>query len=483
VTMPAARVKSPACCFRLFLLAAVLAMNGKAGLAQVGALKDSEQTAVRVNILTEYLGSPESVVEFGGKVAIPDYRPRIIKLFPSTGIVIDGKGHVVTYLGYRWVDIHSRNPRVEIVDFRGKKFPAELIGIDQSVRIAVVLCRDCNLKASSLCRRCEIKDGAFVVAPLLDGSNASRFESAKVLSASARGDSAGGREWTIQVNRPLSLVGAPMLNSQKQVIGLVADEPSRDSSGDARVNVTIMPVEQMLGSADRIIKAGGDIQSGWLGVKVDSDAGSPSGVAVTEVEKESPAHKAGVLPGDIMVKWNGASIQDPLKYIRIVENTPIGSKAVIEVLRQGRPVTLTAIIEARRPQDPEEKLVIDVQDAIALPRSGRASSDAEFVSLLGIEVQSVPPQLAEFLQMPGQTGLLVMSVKKQAAFDRAGVAAGDVILDVDGTRVAVPQSFFDHIKSRGWGSRILLRLWRRGIELSKAVQLPRLPGSSRRPSP
>ena len=481
--MPAASAKSPACCFSLFLLGAVLALTGKVGLGQDRALKDPEQTTVRVNILTEYLGSPESVVEFGGKVAIPDYRPRIIKLFPSTGVVIDDKGHVVTYLGYRWVDIHSRDPRVEIINSRGQKFPAKLIGIDQSVRIAVVLCRDCNLKTTSLCRGCEIKDGAFVIAPLLDGSNTSQFESAKVLSASARTDSAGSSEWTIQVSRPLSLVGAPMLNSQRQVIGLVADEPSRDSSQNARVNVTIMPVEQMLGSADRIIKAGGDIQSGWLGVKVDSDAGSTSGVAVTEVEKESPAHKAGVLPGDIMVKWNGVAIRDPLKYIQIVENTPIGSKAVIEVLRQGRPVTLSAIIEARRPQESNERLVIDVQDAIALPRGWSATSDATFFSALGIDVQSLPPQLAEFLQMPGQTGLLVMSVKKQAAFDRAGVTAGDVILDVDGARVGVPQSFFDHIKSRGWGSRILLRLWRKGVELSKAVHIPRLPGSSRKPSP
>jgi len=281
----------------------------------------------------------------------------------------------------------------------------------------------------------------------------------------------------------MSLVGAPMLNSQRQVIGLVADEPSRDSSQSSRVNVTVMPVEQMLGSADRIIKTGGDIQSGWLGVKVASDAGSASGVAVTEVERESPAHKAGVLPGDIMVKWNGVAIRDPLKYIQIVEKTPIGSRAVIDVLRQGRLVTLSAIIEARRPQEPSERLVIDVQNAIPLPRGWSATADAEFFATLGIDVQPLPPQLAEFLQMPEQTGLLVMSVKTRAAFDRAGVAAGDVILDVDGTRVGAPQSFFDHLKARGWGSRILLRLWRKGVELSKSVQLPRLPGSSRRPSP
>ena len=481
--MSAAKAKSPAYCFGLFLLGSVLALHANVGLGQEKALRVPEQTTVRVNILTEYMGSPESVVDFGGKVAIPDYRPRIIKLFPSTGIVIDKEGHVVTFLGYRWVDIHSRDPRVEVIDPQGKKFSAKLIGIDQSVRIAVVLCRDCNLKTTSLCRRCEIKDGAFVIAPLLDGSNTSQFESAKVLSASTRTDSAVGSEWTIQVNRPLSLVGAPMLNAQRQVIGLVADEPSQDSTQGSRVNVTIMPVEQMLGSANRIIKADGDIQSGWLGVKVDSDTGSKSGVAITEVEKESPAHKAGLLPGDIMVKWNGVAIQDPLRYIQIVENTPIGSTAVIEVLRHGRPVALSAIIEARRLQEPNETLMIDVQDAIALPRGWSSAADAEFFFALGIDVQSLPPQLAEFLQMRGQSALLVMNVKKQAAFDRAGVAAGDVILDVDGTQVGAPQSFFDHIRSRGWGGRIFLRLWRKGIELSKAVQLPKLPGSSRSPSP
>jgi S1-C subfamily serine protease len=74
--------------------------------------------------------------------------------------------------------------------------------------------------------------------------------------------------------------------------------------------------------------------------------------------------------------------------------------------------------------------------------------------------------------MPVQKGLLIANVNKQTAFDLAGVAAGDVILGIDGAPIGDPQSFFDHIKARGWGSNLVLRLLRKGVEMTRTVRLP-----------
>jgi len=240
-------------------------------------------------------------------------------------------------------------------------------------------------------------------------------------------------------------------------------------------SVNIFPASQLLSSAFKIIKAGGDIQTGWLGVTVDADVESDAGVTIANIEKDSPAHRAGLLSRDVMVKWNGTPIRDARKFIQIVQDTPVGSKADIAILRQGKPARVTAIIEARKPQDPRERLVIDFPGVMGLPGAQVPDRDAQFQTLLGIDLVLLTPQLADFLRIPWQPGLFVVSVTKQTAFDRAGIFAGDVILEVDGIRAANPQTFFDHIKSLASGGRTVLRLLRKGADLRKIVQFPKLP--------
>ena len=471
--MPAAKRESTARCSRILMLGIALAFVCPAVGAQEKTRKRPEQGLVHVNITTEMLGAPEQVV-VAGRV-IP-YQPKIIELFPSTGIVLDDKGHVLTFLGYRWVDIHARNLRIEIIDSLGQKHSGRLIGIDQSVRVAVVQGPGRLLKRTPLCEKCDIKDGATVVIPVLSGSRISEFETAQVLSVSSTGDQSGPG-WAIQINRPLSVVGAPLFNSQNQVIGLVAEQPTRESAPEPRFDVSILTLAQMLRSANKIIKADGDIQTGWLGVYSTSDTESKSGVTISKVEKDSPADKAGLQAGDVMTKWNGTPIRDELKLIQMIQNTPVGSNADIEVLRQGTPMNVTAVISARKPQDPAERRDIELQDVISLPGSQLTTRGAITQTSLGIEIIPLSPELADFLQMPYQAGLFVASVNKQTAFDRAGVVAGDVILEVNGVKLGNPQTFYDQIKEHGWGSRVILRLLRRGVELSKTVQLPRLSGA------
>lgn len=465
--MSATRLVPPTPFSFLFVLGITFAVGCPAVLGREGAQQRAEETLVRVTITTETQGSPGSVIEVGGKV-IPNYRPKIIEAFP--GIVIDDKGHVLTALGYRWGDIHARNPRIDITNPQGKKYAAKLIGMDQSMRIALALCQKCGLAKTPLCDRCEIRDGVRVF-PLLDDSIVSQSESAQILSVSTAGGASRGGGWTIHINRPLSMLGAPLINDQHQLIGVVADEARGDPS-NLRVDVSLYTVSQMLTSANKILKTGGDIQTGWLGVSVDAAADLKHGVTISDIEKDSPAQKAGLLPGDVMVKWNGTAISDEHKLGQMIQDTPIGAKAVIEVLRQGRPFTAFAVIGVRKSQDANERLVIDLQGVMAFPGTQLSTGAPQLLSSLGIEIVLLTPQLADSLQMPVQTGLLVANVTKQTAFDVAGVIAGDIILGVDGVQVGDPQTFYEHIKTQGWGSRLVLRILRKGKELSRTVQLP-----------
>ncbi len=472
--MPVLRSEITARINTLVASAMLFSLISPAAHAQNDALRRAMQTLVQVNITTETPGSPESVVEFGGKV-LRNYQPTIIGWFPSSGIVIDDKGYVLTFVGYRWVDIYARNHRVEIVDAQGQRHPGKLVGIDQNMRVAVVLCQGAGLKRTPVCeKRCDIKNGASVVLPGHEVSTGYQLQSARVVSVNA--DSASpGDEWTIKIDRPLSVIGAPLLNAQNQVLGLIADQPVRAATPNPAVdvvNVSILGVSQLLSSAGKIIAAGGDIQTGWLGVNVKSDVDTKYGVTIDSVERGSPAYKAGILPDDVVTKWNGTAIHDLMKFIHMIEDSPLGSRATVDILRQGRPMQLTAVIEARKLPDPSEKLVFDFPNVMALPGARITTGDTQVQSLLGIELVLLTPQLAESLQMPVQSGLLIASVNKQTAFDLAGIVPGDVIVRIDGERVNDQQSLYEHIKTRGWGSKLVLRLIRRGVQLTKTVQLP-----------
>lgn len=78
---------------------------------------------VRVNIIRTITDpGPGETVSINGQ-KISNYRPKIIHMFPSTGVVIDDKRHVLIFLGYRWIDVQGEPRRIDIVTSRGERFP------------------------------------------------------------------------------------------------------------------------------------------------------------------------------------------------------------------------------------------------------------------------------------------------------------------------------------------------------------------------
>jgi len=416
---------------------------------------------VRVTFITETRGAPGFFV-FDHKL-IPDYRPKIYGFFPATGIVLDEKDHVLSFLGYRWVDIHGSNLRTEVTTLEGRKHPARLVGIDQSLGVAVVHADGAGLKRTPLCANCEIRPDEIVVIPVFErvGSPA-EFQRARIVGVAA-GERAGRGARRITLSNPLRGFGEPLLNRARQVLGFIAD-------GDL-----FFPISQLLTSAEKVLQAGGDIRTGWLGVYVeveDPELRAEGGVKIKSVENGSPAHKAGLLPGDILRTWNGREISDAREFIRTVQETPVGSQASVGILRQGSRMTLTALIEARRPQPQPERFVFSFPDpdgAQGTAATGEAGAAAQ--TMLGIETVSLTPRLAEILNMRAQRGLLVTDVEFQRMFGRAGVEVGDVITAVDGRPIASPAAFISHLQTRGPGAKVVLKLLRGGAERTIIVQL------------
>jgi serine protease Do len=456
----------------LVLPAGLQAEGGE--LDQKVSVPRAETTLVQVKIITETKGASESV-EIDGKRAA-DYRPTIIQVFPSTGVVIDEKGNVLTYLGYRWVDIRSSNPRIDIISGEGQKCRGKLIGIDQNIGVAVVRALEGKLKKTPLCLSCEIRDGTTIMTPVNETTGFHEFRTAQILSVGALTNAAEQGSWAVTVSQPLPDVGEPILSTDHLVLGFVASQkPSR--SDPMGVHTIVYPMSQLMNAAEKILRVGGDIRTGWLGVYLDMDSESPSGrgVMIKEVEEDSPAQRAGLNAKDIVVKWNGRAIRDVLQFIQTVQNTAIGSRINLNVLREGIPLDLSALVEARKPSEGPGRLVFNFPGTISMPAAGAISAgeiDAP-VPRIGIETVRLTPELADFLQMPGQSGLLVLKVDARMAAAQAGVLVGDVITSVDGVRILDPQVFSSHIQARGWGGRLSLRLLHKGAERSADIHLPK----------
>jgi serine protease Do len=180
----------------------------------------------------------------------------------------------------------------------------------------------------------------------------------------------------------------------------------------------------------------------------------PAGVQVQGVEPDSPAREAGLVPRDFIIRYNSRPVENALQFIGLVENSAIGSLVKIEISRQGMPMNLTAKIRERQ--------LLAAQNRLSL-NSPRPR--------VGLDTELITPDIANALQMPGQTGLLVTGVVPHTPAAAAGVLKGDVITEMDGQPIFDMDSFASYWQSHGLGPRLVLTVLRKGTKRSIAVKL------------
>ena len=261
-------------------------------------------------------------------------------------------------------------------------------------------------------------------------------------------------------------IGQPILTKDHRVLGFVA---SQDPRG---MRTVVYRISQLLASAEKILKKGGNIPAGWLGVfLVDSQGAQGPGITIQSVERDSPAQKAGLAADDLLLKYNGQEIWDARQFIQLVQVTPIGSKANLEIVRQGNPMTVAALVEKWRPQQNRGLLSFNLPGAL-VPSLGVGPENRSPRFLFGLDTIVLTPSLADALQLRGQTGLLVIDVTKQMPADRAGILVGDVIEAVDGQPIVDAPGFASYLETHTWGAQPVFKILRKGVERMIPVQIP-----------
>lgn len=170
------------------------------------------------------------------------------------------------------------------------------------------------------------------------------------------------------------------------------------------------------------------------------------GVEITVVEPDSPAEKGGLKVGDVVQKVNGQRVEGMQQFAHMIHETPAGRDVKIDISRAGAAMFVTVRVAQRKlphielgdvPQMPG-RLDIRIPD---MPRGflGLRSS------VLGVEAESIDGQLAQYFGV--KDGVLVRSVLKGSAAEKAGIRAGDVIVKIDDARVASPADISGRLRT------------------------------------
>lgn len=177
------------------------------------------------------------------------------------------------------------------------------------------------------------------------------------------------------------------------------------------------------------------------------------GVEITRVEDDSPAAKAGLKKEDVVIEYNGQRVEGAEQFVRYVRETPPGREVRLQVIRGGQSMMLTATIASRKMRMVEAGDMrfsiphVDIPDVPTppIPPMPRANF-AWTYPVLGVEAEALSPQLAEFFGV--KEGVLVRSVAKGSAAEKAGIKAGDVITKVDDTVVKSPAEVARALRDR-----------------------------------
>jgi serine protease Do len=167
------------------------------------------------------------------------------------------------------------------------------------------------------------------------------------------------------------------------------------------------------------------------------------GVEVTRVEEESPAAKGGMNTGDVVLEYNGERVEGVEQFMRMVRETPGGREVKLSIVRNGSPQQLAIKTGSRKTWMTSRYGDLGGVDMprIELPEIGIPDMPRAFMtwrsSVVGIEAEALDAQLAEYFGV--KEGVLVRSVVRGSAAEKAGLRAGDVIVRVDETKVTSPR--------------------------------------------
>lgn len=340
-----------------------------------------------------------------------------------------GSGFIISSDGYIMTNHHVIDGADEVIVKLNnrKEYDAKVIGSDPDSDIALLKIDADRLPAVKIGDSSKLKVGEWVLAI---GSPFGFDHSVTAGIVSAKGRSLPSENYVPFIQTDVAInpgnSGGPLFNMDGEVVGINSQIYSR-SGGFMGLSFSI-PIEMAIDVSNQI-KDTGSVSRGWLGVliqEVNRDLADSfgmkdaAGALVARVVPDSPAAKAGIQVGDVILEFNGKEITHSSSLPPLVGRSPVGENAKVKVLRDGKTKVIKVLI-AQLP-DGDERASL----------STGSESMPEEKTLLGLVVKEATAEKLDSLGV--DSGVLVAEVKSDEA-SQAGLRDGDVIIRLNNKAV------------------------------------------------
>ena len=438
----------------------------------------------RTQDLTEFFGGGQGGDDFlrrffGGQTPdspSPRQRPRQrepqgqLTYGAGTGFVIDKTGYILT--NNHVIEGADKITVAFVGASRNEEYPAKVVGHDaltDSALLQLTELPQAPLQEAKFGDSAQMQQGDWVMA-IGNPFNLGHTVTVGVISALDRpfGGTATRTQPMIQTDAAINPgnSGGPLLNIRGEVIGMnTAIYTDQQRQGNIGIGFAepINTIRELLPQ----LRAG-KISRGVIGVSISRDPitkelakefGLPNtnGALVSSVGPESPAKRAGIQPGDVIVEFNGRPVTDSDGLVSMVVGTKPGTTVPITIYRDNKRQTLNIT--------PDELDLEAEANGGRAPRQGGGEREAPTTTDFGMQLEPLTPEVARQLELPrGRGGAIVTDVDRGSIAANAGIQPNDVIVEVNRQPVANVSQITRALQNAATGRPVFVVVWRDGQE-------------------
>ncbi|OGW43277.1 MAG: hypothetical protein A2132_00335, partial [Nitrospirae bacterium RBG_16_43_11] len=371
----------------------------------------------------------------------------------GSGVIVSEDGYIVTNN-----HVVEGADEIKVLLSDRREFVGKVVGADPKTDLAIVKIKDSDLPAIVWGDSDQIEVGEFVLA-IGSPFGLNQTVTSGIISAKGRANvGIADYEDFIQTDAAINPgnSGGALVNIRGELIGINTAIFTR-SGGYMGIGFAV-PSNMAKSVMESLVKEG-KVTRGWLGVYIQDitpelakqfKLNANTGALVSDVMEGSPAEKAGLERGDVIMQYNGKEVENNSHLRNMVAQTPVGKAIDVKIIHDGG----------------EKKLKVTIGELPANMAKGETGEGASDGIFEGVTVQNLTPEFRERLEIPDKIrGIFVTTVEAGSPAEEYGLKAGDVVMQINKKDTKTIKDFNKIVDDIKKGDSILVLVYREGMTI------------------